>query len=203
MTQTLDVHGRMSVETTRAAATPKPSAAAGQIDKWGTFAITFGIAFALLYAVFERLNWPLFTYHPAAGKLDFWMQRPRSGEGPPMYWYGWLVLTFLCTCVVSLIAIALPSRWLLRSTIFACALGVLWPAIFAGWTTLDLRSSYDTDVVASIMWMSAVPGFAGAAAAGYLIPIEWAQRLWTWLLLIVPIGALVVLAISLKTYFLR
>src|SRR5262249_312753 len=111
--------------------------------------------------------------------------------------------TFLCTCVVSLIATALPSRWLLRLTIFACALAVLWPAIFAGWTSFDLRSSYDTDVVASIMWMSAVPGFAGAAAAAYLIPIEWAQRLWTRLLLIVPIGALVVLGISLKTYFLR
>ena len=49
-----------------------------------------GISFAILYTLFEQMNWPLFTYHPAVGKLDFWMQRARSGEGPGMYWYGWL-----------------------------------------------------------------------------------------------------------------
>ena len=47
-----------------------------------TFAITFGIAFAIVYTVFERLNWPFFTYHPAVGKVDFWMHPPRSGQGP-------------------------------------------------------------------------------------------------------------------------
>ena len=49
----------------------------------GTFAITFGITFAILYTTFERLNWPLFTYHPAVGKLDFWMQPARTGKARP------------------------------------------------------------------------------------------------------------------------
>src|SRR5258708_3395405 len=91
MTQTLDIHQDVS-RLTRAQAAPS-SAAPAAISKSGIFAITFGITFAVLYTVLEQLNWPLFTYHPAVGKLDFWMQRPRSGEGPPMYWYGWLALT--------------------------------------------------------------------------------------------------------------
>src|SRR5262249_59400755 len=91
MTQTLDVHQGVS-QLARAATTAAPTTAKpAEISRAGIFAITFGISFMLLYTVFERLNWPFFTYHPAVGKLDFWMQRARSGEGPPMYWYGWLV----------------------------------------------------------------------------------------------------------------
>jgi hypothetical protein len=51
--------------------------------------------------------------------------------------------------------------------------------------------------------VSAIPAFVGAVASGYFVPVAWAQRLWTKLLLVVPIIGLVVLAISLKTYFLR
>jgi hypothetical protein len=28
------------------------------------------------------------------------MQRPRSDEGPPMYWYGWLALSFSGAAVI-------------------------------------------------------------------------------------------------------
>jgi hypothetical protein len=201
MTHALDIRERSPAHLATA-----PAASAAEtagIGKFGTFAITFGIAFVILYTVFERLNWPLFTYHPAVGKLDFWMQRPRSGEGPPMYWYGWLALALPAAVVMAWIATAVSRRRLLRATIFSCVLAALWPAIFAIWALVDLRSSFDDDVVKSIAWMSAIPGFAGAAAAGYFIPIEWAQRLWTKLLLAVPIVSLVVLAVSLKTYFLR
>ena len=48
---------------------------ADRASKFGIFAITFGISFALLYTVFERLNWPLFTYHPASGK---WISGSRQ-----------------------------------------------------------------------------------------------------------------------------
>jgi hypothetical protein len=173
------------------------------MDRLGVFAITFGISFVLLYTVFERLNWPLFTYHPAVGKIDFWMQRPRSGEGPPMYWYGWLALTFLCATAVSVLATMMSRTSVLRATVFACVLAVVWPAIFAVWSHIDLRSSFDSDVVTWITWMSAIPGILGAAAVAYFIPIHWAERLWTKLLLLAPICGLVVLAISLKSYFLR
>jgi hypothetical protein len=87
MTQTLDVGERLA-QLDSSDAMGGPTSA----THTRTFAITFGIAFTLLYTVFERLNWPLFTYQPAVGKLYFWLHRPLSGEGPPMYWYGWIVL---------------------------------------------------------------------------------------------------------------
>jgi hypothetical protein len=75
--------------------------------------------------------------------------------------------------------------------------------VFVAWVYLDERASYDTDVVTSIAWTSAIPGFIGAIAGSYFIPVEWAERTWTKLLLIVPVAGLVVLTISLRSYFLR
>src|SRR5215472_1122145 len=145
MTQTLDVHQRVS-ELDRASTAAAPTAATpAAISRAGVFAITFGISFMLLYTVFERLNWPLFTYHPAVGKLDFWMQRARSGEGPPMYWYGWLALAFPCAMLVGWVATLLPSRWLYRATLFCCLLAVLWPASFALAVLVADQVSFDAE----------------------------------------------------------
>jgi hypothetical protein len=184
--------------------TPAParSVAETRTSKFGTFAITFGIAFMILYTVFERLNWPLFTYHPAVGKLDFWMQRARSGEGPPMYWYGWLVLAFPCALLVGWLATLFPSRWLYRATIFCCLLAALWPACFALAVFIADQVSFDAEFLKSI-WLTAIPAVVVAAAASWLVSAEAAQRVWISCLLIVPVGALVVLGNSLKQYFLR
>src|SRR3954453_6491147 len=107
MTQTLGINERVSdrgqVKPVGGQVAPS-SATPVATSKFGTFAITFGIAFAILYTVLEQMNWPLFTYHPAVGKLDFWMQRPRSGEGPPMYWFGWLALSGIGALAVSFVA---------------------------------------------------------------------------------------------------
>jgi hypothetical protein len=206
MTQALDVSERVSeAGSSQVKGTPTrtTTTAALTSNKFATFAITFGIAFAILYTVFERLNWPFFTYHPAVGKIDFWMQRPRSGEGPPMYWYGWLALSFPVAALVGWIATLVSTRTLFRATIFCCVLAALWPAVFAIWSYIDGRTTFDQDVVQWIMWMSAIPGLAGAVAATYLIPVEWTERMWTRLLLIVPIGGLIVLIVSLKSFFLR
>jgi len=204
MTQTLDVNeGIAELGRSHAIGAPATATTTTTTSKFGTFAITFGIAFAILYTVFERLNWPLFTYHPAVNKLDFWMQRARSGEGPPMYWYGWLALAFPCAAVVGGIATLVSARLLQRATIFCCVLATLWSTGF--WTAvyMDDRTSFDPDLVTSLMWMSAIPALVGAAAAGYFVPIAWAQRAWTRLLLIMPIGGLLILSYSLKQYFLR
>jgi len=91
MTHALDANKRISQYGGAAPISVSAAKVETETDKFGTFAITFGIAFAIIYTVFERLNWPLFTYHPAVGKVDFWMHAARSGEGPPMYWYGWLL----------------------------------------------------------------------------------------------------------------
>src|SRR5215471_15643786 len=129
MTQTLDVGKRfppLDSSHTMGAGTSRAEAGA----KFGTFAITFGIAFALLYTVYERLNWPLFTYHPVLGILDF--GRQPAGVGPPMFWYGWIVLAAISAFVVAGVATIIPARWLRQATVFCCALAVLWPASLTG-----------------------------------------------------------------------
>jgi len=202
MTHALDVGERIAERDQAAVARAAKATTSARVSRFGTFAITFGIAFAILYTVFERLNWPLFTYHPAVGKLDFWMQRARSGEGPPMYWYGWLALSFPAAALMGWIATLLSERWLHRATIFCCALAAFWPACFAAGSYIADQASFDADILKSV-WITGIPALVGAAAAGYFVSIPWAQRVWTSWLLIMPIGGLAILGYSLKQYFLR
>jgi len=62
----------------------------------------FSAAFALVYIVSVELNWALFTYHPKIGQWG-WLVEP-SRDGPPMYWYGWLVTSTLGATAASVIA---------------------------------------------------------------------------------------------------
>jgi len=201
MTQTLDVRQGVT-QLNRSATKSAPTATPAEISKAGVFAITFGITFALMYTVLEQLNWPLFTYHPAVGKLDFWMQRPRSGEGPPMYWFGWLALSGIGSVVVSTIATLLPRPWLYRVTVFCCVLAALWPAFLAGGTFIADKVSFDAEFLKSI-WLAGSLALVGAAAISYFASDQRVDRLWVNSLLIVPIGGLIVLGYSLKSYFLR
>ena len=203
MTQTLDVAGRFS----RARRLPRDRGAGRRRRrrgaKFGTFAITFGIAFALLYTVFERLNWPLFTYHPGATGWISGCIAPCPGEGPPMYWYGWIVLAAASALVVGLIATRVPGRWLRRATFFCCVLGALWPTLLAVLRSFGADwQSLDAEFMNSV-WAAAIPALIGTAAITYFVPSQFVQRVWTSLLLIVPIGGLVVLGYSLQQYFVR
>jgi hypothetical protein len=202
MTQTLDVHGRIS-ELDRSVPVSAPaSTARATMDKSATFAITFGIAFAIVYTVFERLNWPFFTYHPAVGKVDFWMHAARSGEGPPMYWYGWLVLSGLVALVVAWAATLVPRERLQQATFFCCVLAALWPVVLALASLFTDGTTFNEQWVTWALW-SGVPAFVGAAALTYFARPTWAERMWTSWLVIMPVGGLLVLGYSLKTYFLR
>jgi uncharacterized membrane protein YdcZ (DUF606 family) len=202
MTQTLDVHERIS-ELSGARAASQSATAEATASKAGRFAFVFGISFAILSPLFEQMNWPLFTYHPAVGKLDFWMQRARSGEGPGMYWYGWLALAFPTAALVGWVSTLVSSKWLYRATIFCCVLAILWSVIFAILVLTDGRTSFDTDLVKSMGWWSAIPGLLGALVISYFVPLQWAQRIFTSWLLIMPIGGLIILGYSLKSFFLR
>jgi uncharacterized membrane protein YdcZ (DUF606 family) len=202
MTQTLDMHERIS-ELGGPQAASQSAAAEATASKAGRFAFVFGISFAILYTLFEQMNWPLFTYHPAVGKLDFWMQRARSGEGPGMYWYGWLALAFPTAALVGWVSTLVSSKWLYRATIFCCVLAILWSVIFAILVLTDGRTSFDTDLVKSMGWWSAIPGLLGALVISYFVPLQWAQRIFTSWLLIMPIGGLIILGYSLKSFFLR
>jgi len=203
MTQALDVHDRVTdAGRARAASAPATPASAAQTSRFGTFAITFGIAFMILYTLFERMNWPLFTYHPAVNKIDFWMHAARSGEGPPMYWYGWLALALPCAAIVGWIATMLSERALQRATLFCCTLAVLWPIAYVATVIIVNRPSYDPAYL-DLMGYAGIPALIGAIAAAWLIPLETAKRAWTSWLVTLPIGGLVILGYSLKTYFLR
>jgi hypothetical protein len=200
MTQTLDVGGRFSQPDSSHAMGASTSTTR---TKFGSFAITFSIAFALLYTIYERLNWPLFTYLPVGNKLHFWIYRPLPGEGPPMYWYGWIALATISALVVALIAGRVSDQSLRRATFFCCVLGALWPTVLtvlrsfgADWQSLDAEFM-------NSVWAAAIPALIGTAAITYFVPSQFVQRVWTSLLLIVPIGGLVVLGYSLQTYFVR
>jgi hypothetical protein len=201
MTQTLDAReGFSQLDSSHAKGAPASTAQSSA--KFGTFAITFGIAFPLLYTVYERLNWPLFTYHPVLGIVDFWRQ--SAGVGPPMFWYGWIVLAAASAFAVAGIATVVSGRWLRRATVFFCALAVLWPAALAGLRIFIADwATFDADFLNSV-WVAAIPAFVGAAVVTYYVPARLADRIWTSWLLIVPIGGLVVLGNSLlQPWFLR
>ena len=117
MTQAIDMDARVShLGSARTAASAVRTTAT---SKLGTFAITFGIAFVILYTLFERWNWPLFTYHPAINRLDMWRQPGIPEDGPPMFWYGWVVLS---RDVGALAARGLPYGALRMSRSKACVM---------------------------------------------------------------------------------
>jgi hypothetical protein len=74
------------------------------------FVIAFGLGFTLIYTVTEIMTWTLFSYHPATGRIEFGTQPPRKGEGPVMYWYGWVVGSLLGGLVVAAAATLLPEN---------------------------------------------------------------------------------------------
>ena len=202
MTQTLDVDFRASqLGSSRATGAPTSTARA-ETSKFGTFAITFGIAFAILYTLFERQNWPLFTYHPAIGRLDFWRYPGAPEDGPPMFWYGWVVLAAASAAVLGWIATMISHERLLRLTTFCCILAALWPAFFALAGVIDERASFNAEFLRSV-WVSGIPALLGAAAVTYFASSRWTERAWTGWLLFMPIGGLVILGYSLNTYFTR
>jgi hypothetical protein len=201
MTQALDVLDERLSQIPSARTAGATSTVDAGASKSGTFAITFSIAFMLLYTVYERLNWPLFTYHPVSGKLEFWKQ--MTGLGPPMFWYGWIVLAGISALVVAWIATMIPRGWLVRGTVFSCALAALWPTVLEGLRYFIVKvATFDADFLNSV-WIAAGPALIAAAAITYFVPARSAERMWTSWLFIVPIGGLVVLGYSLQQYFVR
>jgi len=200
MTQALDMNER-PVQRGRARAMEAPASAASA-SKLGTFVVAFGIAFAILYTICERQNWPLFTYHPAVDRWNFGMQSAPPEDGPPMFWYGWVVLSAAGAAVVGLIATMVSVRWLYRATTFFCVLAALWPGFFALAGVIDERASFNAEFLRSV-WVAGIPALLGAAAASYFVSSRWAQQAWTGWLLFMPIGGLVILGYSLNQYFLK
>ena len=110
---------------TTSTASPRARAATSSLAasaKFKTFAVVFGISVPVMYFLCEWFNLPLFTFHPATNRVEFWWAPARSGEGPTMYWYGWTVLSLLVGTAVGLVATLLPE-----SATRKIPLSLIWP----------------------------------------------------------------------------
>ena len=68
----------------------------------------FAAAFAVIYTLAVYYNWALFTYHPKIDEWN-WLAVPAR-NGPPMYWYGWLVTSALGASAISLVSFPFIRR---------------------------------------------------------------------------------------------
>ena len=202
MTQTLDINERVLHQEARTPTAATRARTTTGVDKLQIFIVTFSIAAAIIYTLFERWNWPLFTYHPAVNHLDLFRAPGIPEDGPPMFWFGWLPATGIAAAAVAAIATAFSAQSVQRATVFFCVLAGLWPIFYALGLYVDEVATFNAAFLRSV-WVSGVPALAGAIAAAYLVSAERAARMWTSWLMIMPIGGLVILGYSLRDFFER
>ena len=87
-----------------------PDTAPEASSRFGTFALVFGIGFAILYTICDMAAFPMFTFHPGTDRIDFGFVRARPDEGPAMYWYGWLATSAIGASVLGFFATLLPGK---------------------------------------------------------------------------------------------
>jgi hypothetical protein len=95
--------------TTDARAAARPSSLASSAT-FRTFALVFAIAAPVIYVICEMRNWPLFTYHPGTGGLNWFYAPAGRDQGPAMHWYGWLANTLIGSTLLGGLASLLPER---------------------------------------------------------------------------------------------
>lgn len=79
-------------------------------EKFKTFVVAFSLAATVIYVISDLLGLPLFTYHPATGRMEWGYALPRRNEGPVMYWYGWIFTMLIGATVAGVLATLLPDR---------------------------------------------------------------------------------------------
>jgi len=105
-------------------------------SRFGTFALVFGIGFAILYVVCDMAALPMFTYHPGTDRIDPGFAPPRRDEGPAMYWYGWIATSALGAFILGGLAALLPDK--IRSKI-PLALAWIVPVILLPFLIYSLK----------------------------------------------------------------
>ena len=98
----------MSTASQTAATTPARSSVALS-TRIKTFVMVFSLAFPVVYLLCEQFGGPLFTYHPAVNRLELGWGPSRSGEGPAMYWYGWVASSLIGGFILGLLGTMLPE----------------------------------------------------------------------------------------------
>jgi hypothetical protein len=96
----------------------KPGAAMSEgtpSNRFGLFAITFGVVFSIFYLFVMNYGWQLFTYYPKVGQLTF-LNHPPSGPSPggPMKWYGYVATSGVVAFVVGLLICVIPEKVLAK-----------------------------------------------------------------------------------------
>jgi hypothetical protein len=94
------------------------------------FVVAFAVLVPAIYTLCEMQNWPLFTYHPGTGRLDWGYAPAVRDEGPAMYWYGWVTNSLGGGALLAGLAAAMAgpggTRW------------PLWPAWVAPLVAIPL-----------------------------------------------------------------
>jgi len=86
------------------------SESSGLSDRVRTFSLIFSLGFPMVYLFCEMFGAPLFTYHPATNRIDLGWSPGRSGEGPAMHWYGWIMSSIIGASVMGMLGTMLPQN---------------------------------------------------------------------------------------------
>jgi hypothetical protein len=167
-------------------------------EKIPIFAITFSVAYAVIYVICTEVNLPLLTYHPLTGDIDFLWQPPR--RGPAMYWYGWMLTSTIGAVLLAWIGTIIPEQWLQRAILFGCLAAVVYLVFYTVALFIYDKATIELEFLKS-RWLSAIAALVLAAAISCFPPARWSQQVWTGWAWVVPIGALAVLGYYLAPYF--
>ena len=169
-------------------------------SRLAVFMIVFSVACAVIYVISTELNLPLLTYHPAIGELDFlWTPERR---GPAMYWYGWMLTSLIGALVLAWIASIVPEQWVQRGIFFGSLAAVGYLIFYTLALFVYDKATIELEFLKS-RWLSLGAAVLAAVAISLLAPAAWHQRLWPGWVVVVPIGALAVLAYYLTPFFTR
>jgi hypothetical protein len=77
-------------------------------QRMGTGVAVFAASFAVLYGLCDVWRWPMFSYYPATGRMDWGWTPETADDGPAMYWYGWIASSFIGALASALTVMGLP-----------------------------------------------------------------------------------------------
>jgi hypothetical protein len=128
-----------TIASTNTVAAPRSGAVASSY-KLRAFVVVFSLTATVVYVLCDLLGWPLFTYHPATGRLEWGYALPRRNEGPVMYWYGWLLTTAVVSTLVAALATFVPENMTRRIPLFTLwllpiiAVPIMFYTLMSFWT---------------------------------------------------------------------
>ena len=77
--------------------------------RWTRALPIWTIVFPIIYVPTMYFNWPVFTYVPQTNTFYWLHYVPPKGDGPGMYYYGWLLTTGVSAAIVAFLAALLPE----------------------------------------------------------------------------------------------